>query len=311
MWWRQLEIEPHSTINALESRDSIKAGSNATMPATLTEHAFHFIREKILLGDLGPPGTRVSDLEVAKMIGISRTPVREAINQLASEGLLQRRSHHGAFIRLPSNEEMEELYDLRILLESYAAERAATRLDGKFRAKFECIRDEMHQLYKEMLAEGQNSFNRQLSLRWFIADSAFHITVLAASQNRKILKIASDSRMMTQVLGQRWVHHTVRGMTRIYNDHVRLIEAILEGQVRRARQMMTDHISKSKAEHIKFNAEYEANKLDAAKQMNEDWYRSIRQLLYHIECERIPKFVNDSQDITVLFSGLELYKHFW
>src|SRR5687768_1814024 len=93
---------------------------------TLPERAYRHIRRKLVTGMIG--GERLSEVALAKEIGVSTTPVREAMGRLMSEGLLVKVPGLGSFVRQVGRDELEELYELRQLLESHATFRAATRL---------------------------------------------------------------------------------------------------------------------------------------------------------------------------------------
>jgi DNA-binding GntR family transcriptional regulator len=118
------------------------------------------IRQAILDGRL-PPGRRLKEEELAQELGISRTPVREALLMLQAEGLVDAAPNRGATVRSHSVEDLTDLYQLRAVLEGYAARRAAARLSDEAIARlrescdrFETLlRDEaeMHVLVKENL----------------------------------------------------------------------------------------------------------------------------------------------------------------
>src|ERR1700742_2986218 len=88
------------------------------------------IRDGILQGRLRP-GDRLKEDMIAKELEVSRTPVREAIAMLQAEGLLDAQQHRGAQVRSYPPGELEEIYDLRGILEGYAARRAATRITAR------------------------------------------------------------------------------------------------------------------------------------------------------------------------------------
>ena len=94
---------------------------NASVAAT------ELIREAIVDGRLAP-GQRLKEEELARELGISRTPVREALLVLQSEGLVAAEPNRGATVRAHDAEDLDDLYQLRALLEGYAARRAAARI---------------------------------------------------------------------------------------------------------------------------------------------------------------------------------------
>lgn len=136
----------------------LHAGGPLTRNASVA--ATEVIREAILDGRL-PPGRRLKEEELAQELGISRTPVREALLMLQAEGLVDASPNRGATVRSHSVEDLTDLYQLRALLEGYAARRAATRLSEEAIAELRescdrfdvLIRDgaEMRVLVKENL----------------------------------------------------------------------------------------------------------------------------------------------------------------
>ena len=89
--------------------------------------ATELIREAIVDGRL-PPGQRLKEEELARELGISRTPVREALLILQTEGLVDAAPNRGAVVRSHDADDLEDLYQLRALLEGYAARRAAANI---------------------------------------------------------------------------------------------------------------------------------------------------------------------------------------
>lgn len=106
----------------------LHAGGPLTKNASVA--ATEVIRQAILDGRL-PPGRRLKEEELAQELGISRTPVREALLMLQAEGLVDAAPNRGATVRSHSVEDLTDLYQLRALLEGYAARRAATALSDE------------------------------------------------------------------------------------------------------------------------------------------------------------------------------------
>ena len=107
-----------SVARMLEGRDRLV--QNASVAAT------ELIRQAILDGRL-EPGSRLKEEELARELGISRTPVREALLMLQAEGLIETTPNRGAVVRTHDADDLIDLYQLRSLLEGYAARQAAAR----------------------------------------------------------------------------------------------------------------------------------------------------------------------------------------
>src|SRR5919205_3391293 len=95
--------------------------------AAATEQTVARLRRFILEGDL-EPGARIQEVELAAQLGVSRTPVREALRTLSSQGLVELLPNRGARVARWSVKDLDEIYELRVMLESHAAQRAATRM---------------------------------------------------------------------------------------------------------------------------------------------------------------------------------------
>ena len=102
-------------------------------PSSVREAAYGHLRDSILRGSL-LPGTRISEPNLAEQLGISRTPVREALQRLSQEGLVELTPAKGARVRVLSAEEVREVYEARAMLEGEAARLAAERAsEGEMR----------------------------------------------------------------------------------------------------------------------------------------------------------------------------------
>src|SRR5690606_31788629 len=141
------------------------------MNTTQKQRAYQFLREKLIAGELNP-GSRLSDLALAKEIGMSRTPVREAINQLASEDLVELVPHNGAFVKVPDEREVEELYDLRQLLETFAVERAAAQIGAENLQRLESLIESMDEIIAELAVLGEEKPPAEIRRRWVMTDYA-------------------------------------------------------------------------------------------------------------------------------------------
>ncbi|MEH3147820.1 MAG: GntR family transcriptional regulator [Methylobacterium frigidaeris] len=152
------------------------------------------LTEAIVGGRLGP-GQKVAEAAVARELGISRAPVREAARLLESQGLLQASPRRGFFVRALSPEDVDELYDLRLCIERHAAVEAARRLTPESRAA-------LRRQY-ESLAEA--AF-RDDPARVVEADYQFHRLICEIAGNRRTLRLfdglAAEMRVVIGLIGR-------------------------------------------------------------------------------------------------------------
>ncbi len=115
---------------------------------TLRERIADSIRDEIIHGKL-KAGERVSEPEVAARYGISRTPVREAFRQLAAEGFLWLTPRRGARVAFLTEKDVSEFYDLKSVLEGYAARLATSKLQEKDFLKMEQLNDQIERCHQK------------------------------------------------------------------------------------------------------------------------------------------------------------------
>ncbi len=96
--------------------------------ARLSDAVYETVMKAIVAGQVAP-GTVISEVRLAKQLGVSRTPVHDALRQLTKDGLIEQRANHRAEVAQFSREDVRDIFDMRILLESEAARRAAARID--------------------------------------------------------------------------------------------------------------------------------------------------------------------------------------
>lgn len=139
--------------------------------------AYQYLRTRILEGAF-QPGEHLKENEVAAALGVSRTPIREAIRRLDSDGWVELVPDRGAFVTTWAKHDLEEIFGLRTVLESYAAELAASRITDE-------EVDELDQLAQEMdrvLA----SRSRQEHARITSLNNRFHNVLRGAARNERL-----------------------------------------------------------------------------------------------------------------------------
>ena len=145
--------------------------------ARAVDKAYQTVRERIVRG-IYPASSRITEQEVAAAAGVSRTPVREALRKLHAEGLLEFIPHQGAIVTEWTSEDQEDVFELRALLESYGAARAARRMTPAAVVELRQIAEDQ---YHETLSKTEGYLERIGDL-----NSQFH---------RRIHEIAGSSRL--------------------------------------------------------------------------------------------------------------------
>jgi DNA-binding GntR family transcriptional regulator len=212
---------------------------------TLTNRTYKHLQQQLLRGDLRA-GSVLSESQLAKELGVSRTPVGEAIKQLVHEGLVEQIPRYGTIVREIEWNEIEELYELREALESYAAARAAERISPaqvtQLKLLCDSIEDIAHQLEQRniMMLEGE-------MLQTFLAaDIAFHLLIVRACGNQRILRTIRETRTVSQIFRIRRLHHNLAVVRRACEDHRRILSALQRRDAEAASRAIADHIRLSK-----------------------------------------------------------------
>jgi len=215
--------------------------------------AHRHILNRIANGELSA-GTAVSEVSLATELGISRTPVREAIGQLVAEGMLQR-SNRGAVVAQPTRQDIIELYELREALEVYVIGRIATRrLSLRVLEPLEALVEELRVIAAELKKSGKPALEGEELRRFITCDLRFHMLLLQAGGNQRMLKILDSTSVLLRVFSLPREHHTGKLLGEVYRFHRRILDAVAKGSRTDAMQLLGEHIQISLEERL---AEYE------------------------------------------------------
>lgn len=215
------------------------------MSASLRERAYDQIRNRLLTGRLRP-GSRLSNRELAKELDMSTIPIREALTQLTSEGLLEHKPGVGVFVVDLTNQELDDLCDVRQALECHAVRKAVARIsDSEIRELRECCRT-MAAVTDEVAAEGSEYWDPKHVEPWTLADARFHVTLLRVAGNRRALKIVGDLRVMTYAFGYQDKRRTLAQLQRALQEHQQILEAVCSGDAELASQVMAEHLGRKR-----------------------------------------------------------------
>jgi DNA-binding GntR family transcriptional regulator len=222
--------------------------------STLKERAYTRIRQMLLLGEL-VPGQRLSNRKLADALGFSMIPVREAITQLASEGLVDYRPGEGCFVSTQSREDLLDLYDLREALECHAVGRAAELAGPEHVRQLTQINAGMtavaRRLEKENKRDADADWSPELLAQWLEADAQFHWTIFQAAGNKRSLETIQKLRLLAQLFGSRLKRRQLTSMRLTLQEHESIIRAIDKKDADLARQVMAGHIRRGREQALK------------------------------------------------------------
>ncbi|RLC27550.1 MAG: GntR family transcriptional regulator [Deltaproteobacteria bacterium] len=201
---------------------------------SLGRHVYENLRHAILTGDLDPQ-SRVVESRVADALGISRTPVREAIHKLEREGLVRQAPTGGFFVVGLSREDVEETFGIRGVLESYAARLAAVKHAPEDLRPLEAKIEE----FQSRLDRGELEELLQIN-------TEFHDILYGLSRSPKLIRMINDLR--DQIYRFRRVILKVEGMARASNeDHRLILKLIRERNAEAVERLVREHILRGQA----------------------------------------------------------------
>lgn len=195
----------------------------------LVEQVADFLTQAIISQHYAP-GERLSEVQLARDLGVSRSPVREAARLLESRGLLVSQPRRGFFVRALDASELTDVFDLRLCLERHALARLVETYDAE---KEQALHRQVELMCEVAL---KDSDSRKIE-----EDLAFHRMVIAYSGNRRLLKafddISHELRLCIALIGK-----THADPDSIATSHWALLDALASGEPERCREAIDYHI---------------------------------------------------------------------
>lgn len=224
--------------------------TNGKQTLSVRERAYRHIQQIIANGTL-EAGAGISELSLAKELGSSRTPIREAMNQLAAEGMLEQGANGGMVVAQLKREDIIELYELREALEVYAVGKVASipfRPADRDRLQF--MVDEFLVLKKELETSGAKELDKMQSKRFFASDLGFHALLVSMAHNSRIQKLINETRLLIRIFSIQPGEKDAAQLQSIYEYHQRILDAVAQQDRARAMQVMAEHIQISQRERL-------------------------------------------------------------
>ncbi|MFM9924445.1 FCD domain-containing protein [Variovorax sp. H27-G14] len=187
----------------------------------------------ILSGELRP-GQRINEPDMALRLGISRVPVREALRELESSGLVVARKHAGVFVHEPDAQEVRELYEMRAMLDGFAGARVARLPEAPRTALADVLDESIRHMKAAFTAHDVQCYYRE-NLR-------FHWAIVEAAGNRAM---AATYRGVVQKLHLSRLKNLSQdtGMRSSIAEHEKIARALRKGDMRRCEDLMARHVS--------------------------------------------------------------------
>jgi DNA-binding GntR family transcriptional regulator len=216
----------------------------ATAQHGLVDRLAAEIQSRVLSGEIAT-GTRLRQESLASEFGVSRTPVREALRQLQSSGLVAVEPNRGAVVRGPSPREIREAYAVRAELEGFAAEHAVAHINDaqldQLREAERLFRHSIEDLIETRRSGGDRGWSTESD--WERANTLFHGVIQEAAGNRQLLNlIAHLHQRFPRDLTWSALNGNSHLLAENINQHQRILAAIEARDPVEARVAMTEHV---------------------------------------------------------------------
>jgi DNA-binding GntR family transcriptional regulator len=201
-------------------------------PAPLRQSVYDALIDLIIGGEL-PPGQHLVETDIARQLGVSRQPIREALHRMEAEGWVDLRPSQGAFVHIPTDTEVDELLDVRELLEVETARLAARNSDPEGVARL-----------RALWREGQKAAKADDLTHAVASNNKFHTEVAAVAGNSVLADLADTVSRRVQ-----WYYRLVapvRGHGS-WAEHAELIDAIEARDTERAQVLARKHTERTRS----------------------------------------------------------------
>lgn len=220
------------------------------MRANQSSQAYSLLRERIMSGALAP-GQVVSEAALAREMGVSRTPVGEALRRLSHEGLVDQIPRYGTVVREFTAEDLHELFEVREALEAMAVSRAALRISAEVIEELTALCDAIDAEVASATAAGVDAIEGEALRRFLAADMAFHLLIIAAANNRRLSQIMEQTHTLSSMFHARRGVHSVARIKGANQAHREIVAALADRDAELATDLLAKHIRRSCEQSIR------------------------------------------------------------
>ena len=217
-------------------------------PKPLWFRVLEFLKDAIVKGDI-QPGEKLNEVKIAAKLGVSRSPVREAIRVLESEKFVETIDRRGTFVKPLSAKEIEELHIVLKFLQVAAIELAVKNMDRNRKKELTRMIAQMEERKHTTDVEELKSMSRQ-----------FHSFIFQACDNDLLIRI-NESLLVQQERVRLWGASTEpEDITAVIDEHLAISRALLRGNAEEAAGLMEEHVYKARMRLMKALSKLEQGK---------------------------------------------------
>lgn len=204
----------------------------------LSQQVYEVLREGIINGDLAP-AEQIVDLKLAEKFGVSRTPVKDALNRLAADGLVDIVPRRGTFVTRIEPRLLDEVFDIRGIMEVYAVERAVDLIGSEELHKMRELLDEWQSMLR-----GPETFSEE---RFKSINAEFHRTLVHSCRNQKLIELYDNLNVFLKIARVRY-RREIKERVKSLDEHRLILQALESGDKVGAKEIVASHIDRAKEE---------------------------------------------------------------
>ncbi len=200
----------------------------------LTEQTYRFLKERILKREISP-GEKISVEDIAHGLGVSRTPVVNALKMLESEGLVEIQPRRGTFVTHLTAKDVADMFEIRLLIELFAARRIFQQ--GKIDLLLKEIEEPLTRMRGAMAEDNYIDYESFIS-----GDRDLHMNLVRLLDNHRLIQIYTDLNVHMQVARAHYLD-TVENAYQAQREHDAMLHAIHNRDMEGLEAALTEHIS--------------------------------------------------------------------
>ncbi|WP_028402044.1 GntR family transcriptional regulator [Ectobacillus panaciterrae] len=200
----------------------------------LKDHAYEMIKKLLMNGDLSP-GEFLSEGYLSEQLGMSRTPIRSALQRLEYEGIVRIHPKQGIYICDTSVQQVNEVYEIRMVLETFAIRKLSHTIEQHQVQELKSI---LNQQYEQI--KNQDLY---LSLKY---DTAFHLKIMEFIGNEQMFEMFKSIEEKLSFYGKKVLTKKVERLKETYEEHLLILTELEKGNTENAVHHMEEHLQKGR-----------------------------------------------------------------
>jgi DNA-binding GntR family transcriptional regulator len=225
--------------------------------SNINEKIYNFLKNRIV-NLTYPPGQKLNVRQLMEQLGVSQTPIKDALFRLAGEGLVDISSRRGSYVKEVNERDLAEIYDLRVIIETGAAEIIAAHITDE-------QLDELEQRYTETLQKNADS-----DYRVFIERAKeFHSAIIRFTDNNRLFDLYEQLNAHMQIVRFRFREREIERRPWTNQEHKRILKAFKERNPAKAKEAIRYHLETTKTALLRKTSQNTDDSISASTESQE------------------------------------------